>query len=71
MDSQENEIVLDDQWKSGGRCSRCRRRDYCKTQCSANKRAIQEMTRRIIRERFGINKAMEAIRELGGEVMEQ
>ena len=27
-----------DAWKDTGNCSECRKRDYCKKQCSANKR---------------------------------
>lgn len=71
MDKENTAVVLNDQWKSGGQCSHCRRTNYCKTQCRANRMAIQAMTRKIIRERLGINKAVEAIKNLGGEVQEQ
>lgn len=71
MDKENTAAVLNDQWKSGGQCSHCRRTNYCKTQCRANRMAIQAMTRKIIRERLGINKAVEAIKNLGGEVKEQ
>lgn len=71
MDKENTAVVLNDQWKSGGQCSHCRRTNYCKTQCSANKRAIREAIRQITRERLGINKAVEAIKNLGGEVKEQ
>lgn len=26
-----------EQWKSGGQCSICKRKNYCKKQCKANK----------------------------------
>lgn len=67
---EEKNIALDDQWESGGQCSHCRRTNYCKTQCRANRMAIQAMTRKIIREKLGIDKAVEAIKNLGGEVRE-
>lgn len=28
-------------WKTNGDCSKCRKRDYCKTKCKANKRYLQ------------------------------
>lgn len=71
MDKENTAAVLNDQWKSGGQCSHCRRTNYCKTQCRANRMAIQAMARKIIRERLGINKAVEAIKNLGREVKEQ
>lgn len=64
------ESSLDDQWKSGGRCSHCRRTNYCKTQCSANKRAIQEVYIKKMRNKLGLEQIREAIKELGGEVKE-
>ena len=30
-----------EQWKSGGKCSICRRKSYCKKVCSASKNAFQ------------------------------
>jgi len=33
MATEEN--GLSDQWKRGGICALCRRRDYCKTRCRA------------------------------------
>lgn len=29
--------MTSEQWKSGGQCSICRRKSYCKKQCKANK----------------------------------
>ncbi|MBP0983064.1 MAG: hypothetical protein J6A19_04995 [Oscillospiraceae bacterium] len=30
-----------EQWKSGGNCSKCRRKSYCKKACSASKKALR------------------------------
>lgn len=30
-----------EQWKSGGNCSICRRKTYCRKACSASKKAFQ------------------------------
>ena len=41
--------MSNDQWKTTGDCTRCRRQKYCSHQCTANKRAAQkELTNRII-----------------------
>ena len=34
---------IHDQWKANGNCAMCRRRGYCKTQCSANKRLCRRI----------------------------
>ena len=31
-----------EQWKSGGQCSICRRKSYCKKQCKANKENFKQ-----------------------------
>lgn len=46
--------VLNDQWKRGGICSMCRRRDYCKTQCRANRDFAAARIREYLRRRCGI-----------------
>lgn len=33
--------MAEEQWKSGGNCSKCRRRPYCKKRCSAAKAALE------------------------------
>lgn len=30
-----------EQWKSGGNCSKCRRKSYCKKACSASKKSLR------------------------------
>ena len=37
-----------DQWKTGGDCRECRRKNYCRTQCSANKRFNQALILEVI-----------------------
>ena len=34
---------MSEQWKTDGICTRCRRGDYCKTQCTRNKRAMKKL----------------------------
>ena len=34
--------MSNDQWKTTGDCTRCRRQKYCSHQCTANKRAAQK-----------------------------
>lgn len=46
--------MLNDQWKRGGWCQMCRRKDYCKTQCRANKIYASARIREYLRRRTGI-----------------
>ena len=32
-----------DQWKSDGDCDRCRRQEYCKTECKAHRERVKDM----------------------------
>lgn len=36
-----NNQSSNEQWKTNGECSICRRQSYCKKRCSANKKSIQ------------------------------
>ena len=45
---------LNDQWKRGGLCVMCRRKDYCHTRCTANKKYAEAGIRDYIRRRTGI-----------------
>lgn len=45
---------LNDQWKRGGLCVMCRRKDYCKTRCTANRKYAEAHIREYIRRRTGI-----------------
>lgn len=51
--------MLNDQWKRGGWCNMCRRKDYCKTQCRANKMYASARIREYLRRRTQIRQ-MEA-----------
>ena len=46
--------MLSDQWKRGGICAMCRRRDYCKTQCRANRNYVNLRIREYLRRKGGI-----------------
>ena len=47
-----NQSLITDQWQLNGDCEKCRRFDYCKKPCTANKkrskRALQNLTNAII-----------------------
>lgn len=47
---------LNDQWKRGGICQLCRRKDYCKTQCRANRDFASVRIKEYIRRKTGIDK---------------
>ena len=32
-----------DQWKGDGDCDRCRRKEYCKTECKAHRKHVKEI----------------------------
>ena len=36
-----------DQWRDIGNCNVCRRRPYCRKQCSANKKLMAEVIRKL------------------------
>ena len=46
--------MLNDQWKRGGICAMCRRRDYCKTHCRANRNYVNLRIREYMRRKGGI-----------------
>lgn len=49
---KEGGQTLSEQWKADGKCEDCRRKDYCKTQCTANKRMIRARVARLIQEYY-------------------
>ena len=53
--------ILNDQWKRGGICAMCRRKSYCKTKCSANKKFLAMRIREYLRRRTGLNQIQAAI----------
>jgi hypothetical protein len=53
-----------DQWKAGGMCELCRRREYCKKECTKHKElraiAAREAVNKVLREKFpGVKESME------------
>lgn len=58
---------LTDQWKSEGLCYKCRRKNYCKTTCRANRQAAAARVKAAIMKATGMDKAMAVINELKGE----
>ncbi len=59
-----------DQWKHYGRCDVCRRRPYCRTQCTANRELASVAVREYLRKtKFGrMKEAMEeALHQNGGD----
>ena len=70
MDSRER-YNHPDQWKHYGRCAVCRRKNYCKTQCTANRNYAAVALREFMRKtKLGrMTEAMEAA--MKGEGIEQ
>ena len=50
-----------DQWKRGGICEMCRRRNYCRKQCSANRKYASARIREYIRNKMGLGKIRNAL----------
>ena len=42
-----------DRWLVDGDCSKCRRKEYCGTECTASKRRTRAELLRLIREKIG------------------
>lgn len=53
MATEEN--GLSDQWKRGGICALCRRRNYCKTRCRPNRDYASLRIKEYIRRKLNIN----------------
>jgi radical SAM protein with 4Fe4S-binding SPASM domain len=43
---------MSEQWKSDGDCPKCKRFTYCKTTCNAQKRAVEEHIKKILRRKI-------------------
>lgn len=54
------------QWQDIGNCNVCRRNQYCRTQCSANKRLMKEISRKLLRQDRAA-KNLEKIKKAEGE----
>ena len=59
--------MLSDQWKRGGICAACRRKDYCKTQCRANRDYASVRIREYVKRHFGISQIQEHLQSFGGD----
>lgn len=59
--------VPSDQWKRGGICAACRRRAYCSTQCSANRKYASVRIREYLRRRTRIDQIQKIFHEFGGD----
>lgn len=51
-----------DRWLTDGDCSKCRKKDYCGTECIASKRAINAFIRDRIRKKLRSDKIEEVLR---------
>lgn len=51
-----------DRWLTDGDCSKCRKKDYCGTECTASKRAINAFIRDRIRKKLRSDKIEEVLR---------
>ena len=41
-----------EQWKTGGECRKCRRRNYCKTRCRKNAIRVRMMVHELLRKKY-------------------
>lgn len=56
-----------DQWKGEGDCRKCRRVNYCKTECRAHTTYRKTIIGQMIRQRTGIGQIAQHIQHLTGE----
>lgn len=42
--------MSNEQWKTNGDCSKCRRKKYCSKDCNAKKRALARLIKRSVSE---------------------
>lgn len=52
-----------DRWLIDGDCTKCRRKDYCKKECTSSKRAMESLIRNYIRKRIGIDRIQEVLED--------
>ena len=57
-----------DRWKIDGNCALCRRMDYCKKPCTAQKRRKKAILSQFIRERTGINRIEKMLEGRNGKL---
>lgn len=54
-----------DRWLIDGDCSKCRRKEYCGTECTASKRRTRAELLRLIREKIGSDKIERVLENSG------
>ena len=54
----------DEQWLLQGKCSECRRKNYCKTQCTKNKRYSEASIKQAILNRTGLDEIYKGIERM-------
>lgn len=57
-----------EQWKKEGKCSICRRVDYCKKDCTARKRNIMGIISNRFRRMTGADTIREILNNAGGKL---
>lgn len=57
-----------DRWLIDGDCSKCRRKEYCGTECTASKRRTRAELLRLIREKIGIDKIDRVLENRGSRL---
>ena len=52
-----------DRWLIDGDCSKCRRKEYCGTECAASKRRTYAHIMEMVRDRLGVKKIENMIKQ--------
>ncbi len=52
-----------DRWLIDGDCSKCRRKEYCGTECTASKRRTYAYIMEMVRDRLGVKKIENTIKQ--------
>ena len=56
-----NTVEVSEQWKDGGDCKKCRRANYCKTECRAAREFDKKIIGKIVRDAAGIDVIEQAL----------
>lgn len=65
-----NEQIDNEQWKSTGNCSICRRHNYCSKQCRANKAAMQATIEEVLNTIPSYNAMKKALKDVKSRMKE-
>lgn len=52
-----------DRWLIDGDCTKCRKKDYCKKECTLSKRVMESLIMNYIRKRIGIDRVQELLED--------